>query len=386
MLTDGSEQPRNPDGSPAARHPAWKPHPMQGWSPDFIPKITGDAVTEKLFDQVVTIPGPEAIKSSQALAQEGRHLRRHHLRRHLRRGAQDRRRGAEGLDHPLHAARHRRALPLDAALCRRSGGHDGRGDGALDLDAVRAAAAEARGLSGSVAGLPPAIAAALDARAEGFSRRELAERLARISERYRGQGTSEAITDEADALAYALARMPATYAAISRVLEELSDRAPGWTPGSILDAGAGPGTATWAARELWPEAEAVLLDRNPALLASGRSDLGRGRSDGARKPRRRERRPLPTSSIAGYALTEVPDADLGAVAAWLWAATTGALVIVEPGTPRDYTRLMGVRAALIGAGAEAAGAVPPSRGRARWSPRTGATSPCGSNERAITRR
>jgi len=68
MLTEGSAQPRNADGSPAARHAAWKPHPMQGWSPDFIPKITGDAVTEKLIDQVVTIPGPEAIKNSQALA------------------------------------------------------------------------------------------------------------------------------------------------------------------------------------------------------------------------------------------------------------------------------------------------------------------------------
>jgi cysteine synthase A len=43
---------------------------MQGWSPDFIPKITGDAVTEKLFDQVLTIPGPEAIKCSQDLAKK----------------------------------------------------------------------------------------------------------------------------------------------------------------------------------------------------------------------------------------------------------------------------------------------------------------------------
>lgn len=68
MLTSGAEQARNPDGSPAGRHSAWKPHPMQGWSPDFIPKITGDAVSEKLFDRVITIPGPEAIKASQDLA------------------------------------------------------------------------------------------------------------------------------------------------------------------------------------------------------------------------------------------------------------------------------------------------------------------------------
>jgi ribosomal protein RSM22 (predicted rRNA methylase) len=202
-----------------------------------------------------------------------------------------------------------------------------------------------------VPGLPTALAAALAARAEGRSRRELGERLARISERYRGQGTSEAIVDAADALAYALARMPATYAAIARVLDELTDRAPGWTPGSILDAGAGPGTATWAARELWPGADATLLDRNRALLslAEGFSaDRVRtvGASFGAAGIGRAD------LVLAGYALTEVADAELGAVAAWLWAVTKGALVVVEPGTPRDYQRLMGVRAALIGAGAE----------------------------------
>lgn len=201
-----------------------------------------------------------------------------------------------------------------------------------------------------MAGLPPAIAAAIAARAEGFSRRELSERLARISERYRGQGTSGAITDEADAVAYALARMPATYAAVARVFDELTDRAPGWVPRSILDAGAGPGTATWAAREIWPDAEAVLLDHNPALLALA-DGFG---ATGVRMVRGRLGAPSAPADlvVAGYALTEIPDADLGAVAASLWSSTQGALVIVEPGTPRDYTRLMGVRAALIAAGAE----------------------------------
>jgi cysteine synthase len=70
MLTDGSEQPRNPDGSATGSHPAWKPHPLQGWSPDFVPKITGDAVAEKLVDEVLTIPGPDAIRWSQELAQK----------------------------------------------------------------------------------------------------------------------------------------------------------------------------------------------------------------------------------------------------------------------------------------------------------------------------
>jgi cysteine synthase A len=72
LLESGEPQPRNPDGTPVSGHPAWKPHPMQGWTPDFIPKLTGDAVEAHLFDQVLPIAGPDAIRTSQALAkQEG---------------------------------------------------------------------------------------------------------------------------------------------------------------------------------------------------------------------------------------------------------------------------------------------------------------------------
>jgi len=68
MLTSGAPQARNPDGTPSDGHPAWKPHPMQGWSPDFIPKLTGDVVDMKLIDRVVRISGPEALKCSKELA------------------------------------------------------------------------------------------------------------------------------------------------------------------------------------------------------------------------------------------------------------------------------------------------------------------------------
>jgi len=72
LIASGEPQARNPDGTPAASHPAWKPHPMQGWTPDFIPQLTGDAVELGLADQVLAIPGPEAIRLSQELAtQEG---------------------------------------------------------------------------------------------------------------------------------------------------------------------------------------------------------------------------------------------------------------------------------------------------------------------------
>ena len=68
MLASGAPQPRHPDGTPDGRHPAWKPHPMQGWTPDFIPKITGDAVAMKLIHQLVTVTGPDAIARSRDLA------------------------------------------------------------------------------------------------------------------------------------------------------------------------------------------------------------------------------------------------------------------------------------------------------------------------------
>ena len=70
LLGSGIEQARNPDGSAAAAHPAFKPHPMQGWTPDFIPKLTGDAVEMKVIDRIITIPGAEAIRYSQELAQK----------------------------------------------------------------------------------------------------------------------------------------------------------------------------------------------------------------------------------------------------------------------------------------------------------------------------
>jgi cysteine synthase A len=70
MLTDGSEQVRRPDGVATGSHPAWKPHPMQGWSPDFVPKITGDAVTAGYVDEIITVPGPDAMKCSRELAQK----------------------------------------------------------------------------------------------------------------------------------------------------------------------------------------------------------------------------------------------------------------------------------------------------------------------------
>jgi cysteine synthase A len=70
LLGSGAPQPRNPDGSAAAAHSAFKPHPMQGWTPDFIPKLTADAVDMKVIDRVIPILGADAMRCSRELAQK----------------------------------------------------------------------------------------------------------------------------------------------------------------------------------------------------------------------------------------------------------------------------------------------------------------------------
>ena len=70
MVSTKTPQERNPDGSPAKPNAAFKPHPMQGWSPDFIPKITGDAVDMGVISRIITITNADAMKYSKALAQQ----------------------------------------------------------------------------------------------------------------------------------------------------------------------------------------------------------------------------------------------------------------------------------------------------------------------------
>ena len=70
MLTSGTGQQRRGDGSPAAANAAWNPHPMQGWSPDFIPKLTSDAVESGVIHKIVRVTGADAMRCSRELAQK----------------------------------------------------------------------------------------------------------------------------------------------------------------------------------------------------------------------------------------------------------------------------------------------------------------------------
>lgn len=177
---------------------------------------------------------------------------------------------------------------------------------------------------------------------------------AALSATYRAGGNS----GEIDLGAYLVARLPATFAAIARVLSEVATLRPDLSPASLIDAGSGPGTASWAALEAWDRIEAItFLDSSAAFLALA-GDLARTGAEAlvAASPvlGRIEQLPDGLSAdlvVAAYALAELPLEQAAAAAAGLFRASRQALVLVEPGTPRGFARLAAARRALIEAGA-----------------------------------
>ena len=68
LLGSGNVQARNADHSPAESHPAFEPHPIQGWTPDFIPYVLQEAVDDRLYDELVPIAGPDGMSWARKLA------------------------------------------------------------------------------------------------------------------------------------------------------------------------------------------------------------------------------------------------------------------------------------------------------------------------------
>jgi len=68
VLGSGLPQPRRGDGGPADSHPSFRPHLMQGWSPDFVSRLTETAIAEKLVDEIVPVSGHEAMRLTRELA------------------------------------------------------------------------------------------------------------------------------------------------------------------------------------------------------------------------------------------------------------------------------------------------------------------------------
>jgi ribosomal protein RSM22 (predicted rRNA methylase) len=213
--------------------------------------------------------------------------------------------------------------------------------------------------------LPAELKAALDARLQGLSRKDTAARAAAISQTYRDGGGSGAIASQDDALAYALARMPATYAAVTASLNALGEASPDFAPKSLLDVGAGPGTASWAAAEAFSSLQDfALIDANGALRALALGlvrDSARLRD--ARYRQGEARAALADSApadlvVASYVIGELSEAERTTLAGQMWAKTRDTLLLVEPGTPAGYGRIIAVRAQLVASGAHVAAPCP----------------------------
>jgi ribosomal protein RSM22 (predicted rRNA methylase) len=202
--------------------------------------------------------------------------------------------------------------------------------------------------------LPPALRQAVDAALDGVSTRDLAAASDALSQRYRGEVRDGRfhVADDLSARAYLAARLPATYAAIRAALGAVARVRPEFAPRSLLDFGAGPGTALWAAADCWPElGAATLIEASASMRKFGEhfaGESGVARVDWRKDPPDTGGRDLVTSA---YVLDELDPTQRVALVQQLWSLTGDTLVLVEPGTPAGWQRILDARALLLKQGA-----------------------------------
>ncbi|BCP54561.1 methyltransferase type 11 [Kaistia sp. 32K] len=207
--------------------------------------------------------------------------------------------------------------------------------------------------------LPPNLRDAVDAALEGASTAALAEASAMLSQRYRSElrdGRFHVSEDDA-ARAYLAARLPATFAAVRAAMDAAESLMPEFRPKTLLDLGAGPGTAMWAARDTWPTIDnALMIEGSPTMRRWGETLAA------SAAPFQREWRAVDFAKAKlavdahdlvtiAYVLDELEEAARAALIEAAWQAAIGLLLIVEPGTPAGWQRILAARAQLIAAGA-----------------------------------
>ena len=197
--------------------------------------------------------------------------------------------------------------------------------------------------------LPPPLQAAIDELVRGADRGRLEAAAARLGAAYREGGASRPARSAEDVLAYAAQRAPATYAATVAVLARLREQRPDWRPRSLLDVGAGPGVAAWAATTVWPGLDrVVLVEAEPEMVALGRRlgpaswEWQRGEVEAATGTH--------DLVVASYVLNELPPAQFANVTTELWQRVGDTLVAVDPGTPAGHARMLALRGVVLAAG------------------------------------
>ena len=196
--------------------------------------------------------------------------------------------------------------------------------------------------------LPAELRAAIEKKVDEVGFANVARAAAQLSARYREGGGTKLSTD-AERAAYLAVRMPATYAAIRAVLAELPS---GMETKSLLDLGAGPGTALWAADGF---DEVTLLEQDRGLMDEGRALAARAAK--WQQADLRKTGPFPPHDVVllSYTYGEIGDTGLLRAA---WDATVKALVVIEPGTVAGFACVRKVRDQLIAMGAHIAAPCP----------------------------
>ncbi|MEU8621946.1 small ribosomal subunit Rsm22 family protein [Streptomyces sp. NPDC048623] len=208
------------------------------------------------------------------------------------------------------------------------------------------------------------LRAALGAVLDGLPPRQAAQAVERLIANYRGTTPTDApvLRDRSDVAAYAAYRMPATFEAVRAALYALADAAPDWTPGTHTDVGGGTGAASWAVAEAWDgAARTTVLDWAEPALELG-AELARGVFEAEwRRERIGGALRLPDSDLVtvSYVLNELREADRTALVTEA-ARAARAVVIVEPGTPDGYERIIAARTLLVEAGFTVAAPCPHS--------------------------
>jgi len=207
--------------------------------------------------------------------------------------------------------------------------------------------------------LPPPLREAVDRVLSGVALPELATTAAALSQRYRQECRDGKlhVESEQEALAYLAVRLPATYAAVRASFTAVAQARPDFAPKTALDIGAGPGTALWAAADCWPDlADALLVEASPVFRACADELAAQARlprvtwriADVAREIIDCEPRDLVTLA---YMLGELAPSARPSLLERLWRVTTDTLVIVEPGTPAGWQRILAARRELVERGA-----------------------------------
>jgi len=209
--------------------------------------------------------------------------------------------------------------------------------------------------------LPKELLPVIQHEIEKIDRRRLLQATAQITERYQNADFSApALRTDAHRAAYLAVRLPATYAANAHVFAEIQRLIPDAEISSMLDLGAGPGTALFAAAEIFPALQqATLLDADESWLSLGKLLAGQSPSAAARQVlwlRHDLCSGLSCKThdlvVLSYALGELPQAAVEAMVHQAWSCAGKFLAIIEPGTKRGFAAVNAVRSAMIAAGAE----------------------------------